>query len=450
MKTNVRAAGVPATFTHEGLPTDRHTSPFKRLERSVMACLLWEDDFYESGESIAKRIQSLIPQCDPEQVASLAILARTQMRLRSVPLLLAAALTQLRWKGIADLLPEIIQRADELTEFLAVWTKLEKRAGQKQLNKLPKSVARGLDRALRKFNEGQLARNAAEGKAIKLRDLIRLVHPKPEDEAQASLWKRALEGTLVRPEMWQDRLSAGEDKLTVWTSLLREQRLGALDILKNLRNMHEVGVDAKLIYPELLRTCAKVDLPFRYIQAARAVPAWEGWIESAMLQAMANAPKLVGSTLLLIDVSGSMGSPLSGGHKSGSEPMARLDAACALAILVREVCEDVRVFTFSSGVVEVPGRRGMALRDGIKTSQHHGGTDLGRALTALARVQGARRLIVITDEESQTRIGDPICPRSYMIDVATTQRGIGTGPWVRITGFSEAVLSFIQAYEREA
>ena len=448
MRTNLRATVTP-TFNLQGVPTDPHTTPLARLERSVMACLLWEDNFYESGVAIAERIGQLALECPPEQVASLAIQARTQMKLRSVPLLLAASLTRQRWAGVATLLPEIIQRADELTEFLAVWSKLDERKGAKKLNRLPKAVVRGLDAALRKFGEPQLARNQGEGREIKLRDVIRLVHPKPENEAQAALWKKALEGSLVFPDTWQVRLARGDDKLTAWTELLVEGKLGALDILKNLRNMHEAGVEAGLISTKLLQVCHKVDLPFRYIQAARAVPAWEGWIEQAMLAALQGQPRLPGQTVILVDVSGSMASPLSQGGARGADPMSRMDAACALAILLREVCESVEVTTFSDQCALVPPRRGMALRDAIVGSQRHSGTNLRGALGAVYRnFQSANRLIVVTDEESQTPVGDPRLPQSYLINVASTQRGIGTGPWVRITGFSEAVLDYIRAYER--
>ena len=33
-----------------------------QLRRSVLACLLWEDQFYEDGVEIAGRIQSLVPR----------------------------------------------------------------------------------------------------------------------------------------------------------------------------------------------------------------------------------------------------------------------------------------------------------------------------------------------------------------------------------------------------
>ena len=41
--------------THEGAPA-KHINPELQLRRSVMSCMLWENEFYEDGESIAKRI----------------------------------------------------------------------------------------------------------------------------------------------------------------------------------------------------------------------------------------------------------------------------------------------------------------------------------------------------------------------------------------------------------
>ena len=48
-------------FTHEKAPSPR-ISPLAQLERSVMSCLLWEDEFYESGLTIGQRIAELVAQ----------------------------------------------------------------------------------------------------------------------------------------------------------------------------------------------------------------------------------------------------------------------------------------------------------------------------------------------------------------------------------------------------
>ena len=57
---------------------------------------------------------------------------------------------------------------------------------------------------------------------------------------------------------------------------------------------------------------------------------------------------------------------------SAQSEMTRLDAACGLAILAREICDEVEVFTFSNDVVKVPPRRGFALRDAIVSRSRTG------------------------------------------------------------------------------
>src|SRR6476646_6114178 len=73
--------------THEGAPAS-HISPELQLRRSVLACLLWESQFYEDGVEIAGRIAELVPKVAAEKAAALAVEARTKMKLRHAPLLL--------------------------------------------------------------------------------------------------------------------------------------------------------------------------------------------------------------------------------------------------------------------------------------------------------------------------------------------------------------------------
>ena len=50
---------------------------------------------------------------------------------------------------------------------------------------------------------------------------------------------------------------------------------------------------------------------------------------------------------------------------SAQSEMTRAEAACGLAILAREVCDEAEIFTFSNEVVKIPPRRGFALRDKV-------------------------------------------------------------------------------------
>src|SRR5580704_3814066 len=110
--------------THEGAPAAA-ISPEQALRRSVLSCMLWEGEFYEDGAQIAGRIHELVPQVAAEKVAALAVEARERMKLRHAPLLLAREMARhATHRGlVAETLARVIQRADELAEFVAIYWK---------------------------------------------------------------------------------------------------------------------------------------------------------------------------------------------------------------------------------------------------------------------------------------------------------------------------------------
>ena len=422
--------------THEGAPA-RNISPELQLRRSVLACLLWENQFYEDGVEIAGRIAELVPKVAAEKVAALAVEARQHMKLRHAPLLLAREMARLITHRalVSETLERVIQRADELAEFIAIYWK----DGRVPLSG---QVKKGLAAAFPKFDEYQLAKYDRGG-PIKLRDVLFLCHAKPRNEAQAEVWKRLIEGALTTPDTWEVALSSGADKREAWERLLREQKLGALALLRNLRNMREAGVEESLVLAAIGSMSTVRVLPFRFLAAARCVPRWEEALEQAMLKCVAETEKLPGKTIVLVDVSGSMTAPL-----SRRSEMQRTDAAYGLAVLLREIAEKVAVYSFSDTLVEVPARRGFALRDAIDASQQHSGTQLGKAIGKLSG-EKYDRLIVITDEQSHDRVPAPR-GKGYVINVASCKNGVGYGKWTHIDGWSEAVIDYIRALEQTA
>ena len=409
-----------------------------------MACLLWEDSFYESGEEIGKRISDLVRQCNQNEIAALAIQCREEMKLRHVPLLLVREMARVGGmpaKGVSqslvrDTLARIIQRPDELTEFLAIYWKEKKQP-------LSGQVKKGLALAFQKFNEYSLAKYNRDN-AIKLRDVLFLCHAKPKDEEQEALWKRLVEGTLATPDTWEVELSAGKDKKATWERLMSEKKLGGLALLRNLRNMQEVNVSNNLITESLAEMKTDRILPYRFIAAARFAPSMEPQLERAMFRSIEQVEKLKGRSIILIDVSGSMDTQM-----SAKSDLTRIDAACGLGILAREICEQCHVMTFSEKLVECPPRRGFALRDAIKNSQPHSGTKLGEALIVInaAWERGQwDRIIVITDEQSESSVPAPK-GKGYMINVAAYKNGVGYGQWTKITGWSESIIRYIQEVE---
>ena len=427
--------------THEGAVAQK-VDPKRELRRTVLTCLLWEDTFYEKGNDIADRIAALVAKNKPEDVAALACEARGAMQLRHAPLFLVRELARRKGAGtlVADALETVIQRADELGEFVALYWKEKKQP-------LSAGAKRGLARAFQKFDAYQLAKYDRDS-VVKLRDVLFLCHAKPKDAEQAAVWKKLVENTLESPDAWEVALSAGKGKREVFERLLREGKLGGLAILRNLRLMLAAGVEPNLIRERLDKGVARA-LPFRFVTAARYAPKLEDALEKAMLKGIAAFEKLRGSTGLVVDVSGSMDSKLS---KKGETT--RTDAAAGLAILLREKAEEFSIATFSDACVELPPRRGFALRDAIVGSQAHSGAYLKRALAQLSGKNEWRkleRLIVITDEQSHDGILPAWTPRAYVVNVAPYKHGVSYGNgWTHVDGWSERIVDYIAAAESEA
>jgi len=205
--------------------------------------------------------------------------------------------------------------------------------------------------------------------------------------------------------------------------------------------MREAGVDESLVLSAIRSMSTGRVLPFRFLAAARYAPRWEEALEQVMLKCVAGTEKLPGKTIVLVDVSGSMTAPL-----SRRSEMQRTDVAYGLAVLLREIGEKVAVYSFSDELVEVPARRGFALRDAIDASQRHNSTQLGKAVESLNRDEKWDRLIVITDEQAHDRVPTPN-GKGYLINVASYKNGVGYGKWTHIDGWSEAVIEYIRALE---
>ena len=433
----------------------------QQLRRSIMACLLWEDNFYESGEAVVDRICGLIPNVRAEAVAAMAVEAREKMKLRHVPLLLCREMAKHKTHSpfVAKTLARVVQRADELCECLSLYS--QGREGVKKLNKLSNQIRKGLALAFGKFDAYALAKYN-QANEIKLRDVLFLCHAKPKDDAQAELWEKLIEGKLESPDTWEVELSASKDKNASWTRLLSERKLGPLALLRNLRNMNEAGVDEKLIAEALAAMNTERVLPFRFVTAAAYAPHLEAELESAMYRCLGSQQKLLGKTVLVVDVSGSM---FGARNISKHSEMTRVDAACALAMLIREMCEEPVIFATAGddtsrihATQRVPARRGFALRDVIRRDMRDalggGGIFLVQCLEHIKKtVPSADRLIVITDEEDcdhnlNPATADAFGKQNYLINISSEKNGVGYGKWNHIDGWSESVMDYIIEFEK--
>ena len=461
MRTNL-AEKKALIYTHEGAVAV-FINPVDQLRRSVMSNMLFEGEYYEDGQSIAKRIQEttaeILKQKDgADIVANIAFEARTKMKLRHVPLLLLVSLIRAKTdavrKVVAGAIAHVIQRPDEMGELISLYWKDKKQPLTAQMKK-------GLGLAFQKFDAYALAKWNSDSAALKLRDVLFLVHAKPKDQAQAEVFKKLTDKTLTSPDTWEVALSGGADKKATFTRLLEEEKLGAMALLRNLRNMQQSGVDIEAIRKGLSTMKTERVLPFRFITAAKYASQLEPQLEQAMFRCLASQEKLTGKTVLIVDCSGSMH-----GQISDKSELDRLSAAAALAMLLREVCDDVSVYATAGddgrrihATMLVPPRRGFGLRDLLSYEQTSrkiggGGIFLKQVIEHVRKEEKGKadRIIVITDEQDCDIVNKPASAKpfgknNYLINVASYKNGIGYGEWVHIDGWSENVLSYIEQFE---
>ena len=426
------------------------------LRRAVLANLLWEDVAYMDGMKVTEEIQRLIPLCPAIDVYNIALEARTMQKLRHTPLFLAVEMCKYpeHKMFVQDLLPQIITRADMLTDFLAIYWKDGKKPIANQAKK-------GLAKAFHNFNEYKFAKYDRDA-AIKLRDVMFLCRPKPENQYEQDLFKKVADRTLATPETWEVLLSTGKDKKESWTKLISEGKIGGLAMLRNIANMKRANVDKKVINEGLEKLKSSMLMPLDFLKAFRMNPEFGRQIEDAMINSYANLPKLKGKTLFIVDVSGSMGARMS--EKSD---FTRYDAACAMAMLAANQCEDYEIvctagndYTHTGAHRHIPyPQKGFGIFEQIREANRnigYGGIFTRQCLEwCNDKFKGQKfdRIIVFSDSQDcdfpERRTPKPFGTYNYICDVSAHTKGVNyKGTWdAEISGFSEHFITFIAAME---
>ena len=426
------------------------------LRRAVLANLLWEDVAYMDGVKVAEEIQRLIPLCPAIDVYNIALEARTMQKLRHTPLFIAVEMCKYpeHKMFVQDLLPQIITRADMLTDFLAIYWKDGKKPIANQAKK-------GLAKAFHNFNEYKFAKYDRDA-AIKLRDVMFLCRPKPENQYEQDLFKKVADRTLATPETWEVLLSTGKDKKESWTKLITEGKIGGLAMLRNIANMRRANVDKKVINEGLEKLKSSMLMPLDFLKAFRMNPEFSRQIEDAMINSYSNLPKLKGKTLFIVDVSGSMGARMS--EKSD---FSRYDAACAMAMLAANQCEDYEIvctagndYTHTGAHRHIPyPQKGFGIFEQIREANRnigHGGIFTRQCLEwCNDKFKGQKfdRIIVFSDSQDcdpyTSRTPKPFGTYNYICDVSAHTKGVNyKGIWdAEISGFSEHFITFIAAME---
>ena len=447
--------------TRKSVPrAERQMSTYEKAQRTLMTAMLGEDTFYEDGKSIMDRIAEYVPNLTKKECKKLLIESKDIAKLRHSPAFFAVKMLK-NGKAEPEDFEKVSDRPDLMADILGMYWK--DRSNKKGL---PRTMQKGLQNSFKKFDEYQLSKYKMNGKDITLRDVIRLLHTKPENEEQSLLWKKAVDGNLETPDTWEVAISAchsDKEKFEEWTRLLSEKtdkggnKLGALALLRNIRNMENVGVNRDLIIKNIESANFKKILPFQVVSAYRNTSNIQvkAALEKKLFESFEQYEKLGGITAILVDKSGSMG-----GGLSNKSDLRCIDAAATLAALTKEICETPLVFTFDNYVHPIKEGRGFDLIDNI--SRVNGGTSVvsctNEVIDSIRQATGKYpdRVIVITDEQDNGSKSNQLYnlgkgSHGYLINVAPYGKSevrYNDNSWSSISGWSEAIPKFIAAYEK--
>ena len=435
-----------------------------KLVTQVLSSFFQEAKFYKDNSAEMQEVIKRVVQKDPEFVSNLAVFARREFNMRSVAHVLTAYLAH-EEKGkpyVRKTVKGVSLRGDDVTEIMSFYLSAFGKP-------IPNSLKKGINDVLIGFDEYTLAKYKGDGKAVKMRDLLCLCRPRPETSEQESLWKRCLEGTLEIPETWETQLSANGNNKETWEKLIDSGKIGYMALIRNLRsilNAKPTNIDkvfAKLSDPVAVRKSKQ--LPFRFLSAYKSVARMGGSkvfdvLEAAIDASVDNLPKLPGTTVIAVDTSGSMGSPVS----------AKSDIRCCeigmmLGVIANRICDNAIFYTFDTNLQ----KKAISTRNGIlytvmREASAGGGTSMELPFFAMIREKvHADRIIVISDnqcngswfskpiqslaDEYRRKTGNDIWVHAIDLQGYGTQQFHGPKTNI-IAGWSEKVFDFILLAEQ--
>lgn len=368
-----------------------------KLVTQVLTSFFNESKYYgDNSAEMQETIKAVIAK-EPQFVSNLAVFARRVFNMRSVSHVLTAYLAhEVSGKPyVRGTVEGVTLRGDDLTEIMAFYLATFGKP-------IPNSLRRAIADKLVAFDGYTLAKYKGDSKSVKMRDLICLCRPRPQTSKQEDLFKRCLENCLETPLTWESELSANGNNAETWEKLIDSGKVGYMALLRNLRNIIRANPsNIQIVYDTIQdpdRVIKSKQLPFRFYAAYKAVADIAGSkvfdvLESALESSVENMPKLPGTTVIAVDISGSMGSPVS----SNSEVKC-YEIAMLLGLLANRICENSYFYTFNNRLVKQAVSSKCNILETVRVAGCNGGTNMSLPFQKMIDDKiNADRIIVLSD-----------------------------------------------------
>ncbi len=419
------------TVNAEQAPAYAFTPRHLLAQLAATGCL--GQTFYANAEAQLDAVLALAKELDAAFVAKTALYAREAGFMKDMPALLAATLAARDVALLGQVFGRVIDNGKLLRNFVQIVR--SGAVGRKSLGSRPKKL---VQQWLLTANEKQLL-NASVGNTPSLADVVKMVHPKP-DEAWRAAWfawligkpvdeaalppitqaferfkRESAQGAAAEvPDVPFQMLTALELTPIQWAQIARtgswqmvRQNLNtfARHGVFELPGMTEV-IAAKLRDP-LSVAKARV-MPYQLMSAFKAtgdaVPAAvRDALQDAMELAIGNVPRFEGRVVVCPDVSGSMSSAVTGHRGSATSSVRCIDVAALVAASILRKNPAARVLPFEQAVVQLS----LNARDSVMTNAQAlakiggGGTNCSAPLALLNKERASVDLVIlVSDNES--------------------------------------------------
>ena len=393
----------------------------------IKLCLtsFFSSDFYEKDSEKITRIQEYAKNIDTNFLFNLAIFSR-EYGLRSINHVLFIETAQrIYWKEgtrkkLTDVLTKMIRRPDELLDI--VWYYAQRNGMNFNSIILPNALKFAVKQRLESFNDYQLAKYRGKGDAINLYDLISLVHAKSDSIDKLMKWN------LESADTWEVEISKNWNTKESWVRLLKENKLGALATIRNLRNMLSAWVGNEEIVKAIDSMKWKDVFPFQAIQALDILDQnslMDSTIHDVIMKNIKTsfqniAENYKGKIAIGVDLSGSMyGTPV-----SNLSALDRARMALYYGDLLREVTWGDLYFW---GTDIASYKDGMTIGDMYHVPPRWGwGTEVS-TLTDVCQWKGYDYLIILTDEQIADRLINVASKQTIIWGLHDMQNTIANG-----------------------
>jgi hypothetical protein len=488
-KINQRGTTTNNGLGYSGNGNLQHVKSPEQVLYEIAVSTLYgkEHNYYEPQDGIVKRLEAavdtVVAKDNLDYVANVIIHARTNMNIRTMPLLLTGLFAKaLREQGktypqLRKVVCDVIQRADQITDMISVARMLfgaeKAKSGAVSVQKMPMAFKRGIGDAFNKFDEYAFAKYNRNG-AVKLRDVLRIVHPRSKDEAQGLLFEKIMKDELKTPYTWETRLSANGQadykqlsNKDIWTELVMSGDVGYMALLRNLRNISQAGLDAQVEQKYVADVIASREnvlkskqFPYAFLDAYSAIESDGSTrirtaISNALDHSFANLPVIGDNVWIIIDRSTSMR------HSHYlTDNQTPIKTACLFASALAKAnanARNLKITMFSDNAKHIPMNTSdsiMVMTEYLMKNVYGGGTNLEAALVLKSSLGFEPDTIVVLSDMEVNQLQGGTVSKTFCVDAVkiainlnsrdTTPIGEKAG-WYQLAGWSEKLFDFIPA-----